>query len=133
MKRTLFLIASLLTSPVLAQEGIIWIEGEAAEKSSARKHGWYNSVKPDELSAGEWLSHFSNAGPAEGRWTIDVADGGEHEFWVRANPVGAKLSWRMGGQGEWTAIDFSDTLDQANIAADGGMRAHIDATSNGLA
>lgn len=103
-----------------AASTLIWIEGEAAESSTARVHSWYNSVKHDQLSGNNWMSHFSGARPAEGKWSFEVGQGGDYEFWVRANPVGqARLSWRLNGSGAWQPIDFSDALDVANLAVDG--------------
>jgi hypothetical protein len=102
------------------QSALIWIEGEDADSSNAQAHNWYNSVKRDQLSGGNWLNHYSNARPAEGRWRFQVERSGEYDFWVRANPTGkVKLSWRLGGEGDWQEIDFTDKVDRANIAADG--------------
>lgn len=116
------LVALLLLAAVSIHAAPIWIEGEDAVRSTARPHGWYNSVKKDELSGGDWLHHFSDAGPAEARYEFSADTAGDHQFWVRANPTGrAKLSWRLNGRNDWTAVDFSDTLDTANIASDGGI------------
>ena len=99
---------------------VIWVEGEAAASSNAQTHNWYNSVKRDQLSGGDWLNHYSNARSAEARWRFQVGQSGEYDFWVRANPTGkVKLSWRLGGEGDWREIDFAGKVDRANIAADG--------------
>ncbi len=113
-------LLSALAFPIFVHADVIWLEGEAAQTSTARKHGWYNSVKRDQLSGGDWMNHFTNAGPAEATWNFRVQSAGEHDLWVRANPTGTKLSWKLNDT-DWAEIDFSEKTDQANIAADGGI------------
>lgn len=101
------------------QGSLIWIEGEDADASNAQIHNWYNSVKRDQLSGGNWLNHYSGARAAEAKWRFKVGQSGNYEFWVRANPTArAKLSWRLGG-GDWNEVSFTGSQGRANIAADG--------------
>ena len=53
------LFACLCAAPTLGRAGeTLWIEGEAPTKSTFQKHGWYDDVKKDVLSGGNWLSHY---------------------------------------------------------------------------
>ena len=95
-----------------------WIEGQDAAESTAVRHGWYNSVRRDELSGGDWLSHFNDQ-PAEARYLVSLPAAGRYHFWLRANPVGnPRMDVRL-NDGDWTAIDFSEPVQNTNIAADG--------------
>ncbi len=103
-----------------SESSLIWVEGEAAASSNAQQHNWYNSVKRDRLSGGDWLNHYTRARQGEARWSVPVAQSGEYEFWVRANPTGkARLSWRVNGAGDWADADFSQAVQRDNIAGDG--------------
>ncbi|MES2571467.1 MAG: hypothetical protein V4710_15610 [Verrucomicrobiota bacterium] len=97
----------------------IWIEGEAATRHSMTRHPWwYDQVKKEVLSGGEWISNYNKEkeGIAEYDFTALKAD--DYAFWVRANPsVDAKLQWQLDG-GEWVPIDFKDARGNQNIAAD---------------
>lgn len=108
--------------PVLHEPGepenFHWIEGQDAAESNAVRHGWYNSVRRDELSGGDWLSHF-HAQPAEARFRLSIDADGSYDFWLRANPVGGpRLDYRL-NDGDWTEVDFSEPVQNINIAADG--------------
>ncbi|MGE9266865.1 MAG: hypothetical protein ACQKBY_02115 [Verrucomicrobiales bacterium] len=97
----------------------IWVAGEAAAESSARPHGWYDSVKEEALSGGKWLGHFSKEGEAVMRYRVAVPEAGDYTLWLRANPAaGARLSWQL-GEPEWREVDFSGALNQVNVAGDG--------------
>jgi hypothetical protein len=101
-----------------ADEGFVWVEGEAARARAVNRHGWYDSVKKSHLSGGDWLSNF---GPAEGTadYDFEVPSAGDYAFWVRANPVaGAALSYRLDG-GDWKAVPMGEARDSINIADNG--------------
>lgn len=111
----LFLIPCALATA----EDFIWIEGEAAQSSAMRDHGWYNSVKKGELSGGAWLSHFASGDAPVAGYAIESATAGAHEFWLRANPVaGARISVRV-NDGEWQSVSLQKREQQLNIASDG--------------
>ncbi len=97
----------------------IWIEGEMPTKSTMNRHPWwYDQVKKEVLSGGDWISNFDAAkeGTAEYAFAVERAD--DYAFWIRANPsVNAKLEWKLDA-GEWTGVDFADVRGQQNIAAD---------------
>ena len=102
-----------------AQAAWIWVEGEKPVKSTMTKHPWYTQVKRDQLSGGDFLSHFDPGKPGEAEYAVNAPAAGAYEFWVRANPVAARLSYKLNG-GAWTLIDLGQNqTDSVNIAADG--------------
>ena len=112
-------LLALLVLPFPASAAWIWVEGEKPAESTMNRHPWwYDQVKREQLSGGDFISNFSEdkAGEAEYRFTAPEA--GEYEFWVRANPIQARLSYRL-NNAAWTEIDFGKTqLGNVNIAAD---------------
>ena len=55
------LIASLLALAAPPDDDLIWIEGEAAKtKEVSPPHNWYNSVKKELLSGGDWISNYGD-------------------------------------------------------------------------
>jgi hypothetical protein len=111
-------ILLFLTSAVSAES--IWIEGEKPAKSTMNRHPWwYDQVKKDQLSGGDWISNFEQKKLGEAEYSVTPKAAGKFEFWVRANPIQAKLSYRL-NDGEWTPIDFEKSAGEpTNIAADG--------------
>jgi len=97
----------------------IWVEGEKPAKASMNRHPWwFDKVQKNQLSGGDMISNFDKGkvGEAEYRATARVA--GKFDFWVRANPVQAKLSYRL-NTGEWSEIDLSQNqVGNTNIAED---------------
>jgi hypothetical protein len=111
-----FLVALALSSP--ARAAWIWVEGEKPTKSTMHRHPyWYDQVKRDQLSGGDLISNFSEQ-PGEASYRFTAPSAGEFELWVRANPVQAKLSFRL-NDGPITPIDVDKGLESTNIAADG--------------
>jgi len=97
----------------------VWIEGERADTSTMQRHGWYNSVRQNELSGKDWLHNFGSDAPAVATYTFEAPEAGDYEFWVRANPTGkAQLSYKI-DEGDWQLIDQGDSKQQVNIANDG--------------
>ncbi len=101
-----------------ARADFIWVEGEAAGATTMRGHGWYDSVKKAELSGGAWLSHFRDGESPIARFQVNASQAGDHEFWLRANTVGARISVRVNG-GAWSAVPMDKVEQQINIASDG--------------
>jgi len=100
-------------------EDAIWIEGEAAGTKSVKPHSWYDQVKKDTLSGGNWLSNFSDSHVGIARYEFDVVEADTFSFWMRANPLRSSLSFRLDGGGEWSSIDLNrDQRGLMNIAAD---------------
>src|ERR1700744_4811956 len=74
----------------------IWIEGEKPTKSTMNRHPWwYDQVKKEHLSGGDWISNFDQKKTGEADYDIKTAEAGKYEFWVRANPTLSKLSFRV--------------------------------------
>ena len=98
----------------------IWVEGEKPAKQSMHRHPWwYDQVKKDQFSGGDFTSNFSEKERGEASYDVTATKAGAYEFWVRANPVQAALSYRLNG-GEWKAIATDkDLVDTVNVAADG--------------
>ncbi|HLY08794.1 MAG TPA: hypothetical protein VKW04_05725 [Planctomycetota bacterium] len=114
---TMLMAALLALAAPPGDDDLIWVEGEAAKtKDVSPVHGWYNNIKKDLLSGGDWLSNF---GGKDGLATYDVPvkKAGVYTLWVRANPIGAALAWRL-GDGEWKEIDTGKNVDSVNLAAD---------------
>ncbi len=97
----------------------IWIEGETATRSDVTRHPWwYDHVKKEALSGGDWISNFSEQKEGSAEYDFQAITPDTYAFWVRANPIaGAELSWQL-DKGPWTAIDFKDRRGEQNIAED---------------
>ncbi|HPD15539.1 MAG TPA: hypothetical protein PLE19_11340 [Planctomycetota bacterium] len=97
----------------------IWVEGEAARSNSMHRHPWwYDKVKKDQLSGGDFISNWSDK-PGEATYAFAAPVARTWVLWVRANPVGTQLSYRLDG-GDWARIDMSSSqVGNVNIAEDG--------------
>ncbi len=107
----------LFALSVAAHGASIWVEGEAPAKSTVQKHNWYDAVKRDVLSGGDWLSHYGEK-PGECSYAIEIAEAGDYAFFARLNPVASEPKWRLDG-GAWTAVTTGTAQQQQNIAGDG--------------
>jgi hypothetical protein len=98
----------------------IWIEGEKPTKSSLNRHPWwYDQVKQELLSGGDWISNFEQKKVGDAEYSVTPREPGKFEFWVRANPIQSKLSYRL-NDGDWTPIDLEKSAGEpTNIAKDG--------------
>jgi hypothetical protein len=117
------LLACLVTALALALPAAaetVWIEGESPTRSAVTRHPhWYDQVKRDALSGGDWISHFDEARDGRVAYDVAVKGGGTYAFWLRANPVKARLFLAVDG-GREAPIDLErDIVDATNIAADG--------------
>lgn len=114
----LLLLLAVLSPLAHAQDGLIWIEGESANKQNVTKHSWYSSVQKSQLSGNDFLSHFNDDKGAEATYLFDVETAGTYEFWIRANPIQSKLSYTLNG-GKEIDIDLTKSKrDEINIASD---------------
>lgn len=102
-----------------AADSYIWIEGEAAGRSNAASHPWYSGqIKKEELSGGNFLSHWSEGQPAEALYEFAAPAAGEYHLWIRANPVQSSLSISLNGGG-FTAVDMArEQTGNVNLASD---------------
>ena len=82
-----------------------------------QKQGWYDSVKRDLLSGGNWLSHYGSA-PGEAEYQVEVAEEGSYVVWARLNPVASEVKWKL-DDGAWTPADLKEPRQQQNVAGDG--------------
>jgi hypothetical protein len=97
----------------------VWIEGEAATRKNVTRHNWYDDVKKDTLSGGEWLSHFNEGKIGTAEFDFEITKADKYAFWIRANPIQAKLSYQLDKRGTFERIDLSkDQRGTANIASD---------------
>ena len=98
---------------------VIWIEGEKPTRQSMHRHPWwYDQVNKELLSGGDFISNWDDTKAGEAEYDFAAPQAGEYEFWVRANPVGTRLSFALNGEG-WTPIEMSKKSGETNIAADG--------------
>jgi hypothetical protein len=112
------LLTLLLALPLVAPAATIWIEGESPSSSTMHRHPWwYDKVKKDVLSGGDWISNFGKE-PGEAEYRFEITEPGDYRFWVRANPINSRLSYRL-DDGQWTEINLQgDKRGQQNIADD---------------
>lgn len=113
------LSAAAVPEPAPDPKDVIWIEGERPTKSTMSRHPWwYDQVKREVLSGGDWISNFNKDKVGEAEYAFDVLTPDTYAFWIRANPsVGAKLTWQLDA-GAWTPVNFTDARGNQNIAAD---------------
>ncbi len=97
----------------------IWVEGERPVRSSMNRHPWwYDQVKKDQLSGGDWISNFSEEKEGEAEYAFDVPRAARYAFWIRANPIQAAVDYAL-DKAPGKPIDMStDVLDTVNLAAD---------------
>jgi hypothetical protein len=98
---------------------LIWVEGESATVKEVTRHPWwYDKVKHDELSGGDFISHWNDKQPGEVGYDLKIPADKDYHFWVRANNVGTKLSYKL-DTGDWVAIETEkNPVDARNIAED---------------
>ena len=67
------LLVLLLTYCSAAGAQTIWVEGERPTRSTMNRHPWwYDQVKKDQLSGGDWISNFSEEKEGEAEYAFDV-------------------------------------------------------------
>lgn len=109
------LLALVLAAAASARGESIWVEGEDAARKAVVKHSWYDVVKKEGMSGGDWLSHYdARQGTAGYRFEAEKA--GEYTFWWRGNPFNAKVAYRLNG-GKTVEMDFTDKRGEYMISA----------------
>ncbi len=101
-------------SPAGADEAI-WIEGEKPSAADVSKHGWYDGVKKEGMSGGDWLSHYDGAKPGTATYEFDVAKADQYTFWWRGNPFAAKVGYKLNAA-DWQEIDFAEKRGEYMIS-----------------
>jgi hypothetical protein len=119
MIRRLLSLAALLSFVIPASADWHWIEGEKPSKQSMNRHPWwYDQVKRNEFSSGDFISNFSDDKPGEASYVVTAKKPGEYQLWVRANPLRTKLSFQI-NDGGWNEIDLEkNQFDNINVAGD---------------
>src|SRR4026207_2086428 len=108
MRRIILTLTLALASAVLPLHAVtLWQEGEAPASSTMHRHPWwFDQVKKDLLSGGDWISNFAKQeGTAD--YKVEIKEAGDYVLWLRANPTLTKLSWSLDA-GEWKAVDFAN-------------------------
>lgn len=97
----------------------VWVEGEAAQETSARAHSWYSGqVKKDQLSGGAFLSHFAPEGPVRASYVFEAPVAGRYKLWMRVNPAQAKYTFVLNGGVAQELVTAGQAQDEVNLAAD---------------
>ncbi len=108
----------LFTLPCSSFAETIWLEAEKPASSQVTRHPWwYDKVKTNELSGGDFISNWSKEKIGETEYRFSAAQAGKYEFWIRANPIQASLSYALNG-GPDTPIALAANQQSINIAAD---------------
>lgn len=117
-----FIVAVLggfLLGPLPGWGETIWQEGEHPASHKMNRHPWwYDQVKKEHLSGGDWISNFSEEREGTAEYRFRVQDGGEYVLWLRINPVRTRVSLSLDGA-PWRELDMSAATEVTNIAADG--------------
>ena len=109
------------SSAAVARGGVIWVEGEKPVVDQMARHPWwYGKLNAPDLSAGGWIEHFHKDQPGHLLYRLDAPDAGKRRLWLRANPAGASISFRVNG-GAWVPVDVSKATDRRNVAAGGAV------------
>ena len=99
MQYTWCLVVSLLTFlgfSCRASGAWIWVEGEKPAVNQMHRHPWwYDQVKKDQFSGADFISNFDKDKAGEAEYRFNAPESGDYEFWVRANPLTAKLSFAL--------------------------------------
>jgi hypothetical protein len=113
------LVAWTMLAPGRARAAWIWVEGEKPAADRMNRHPWYDQVKRDQFSGGDFISNFHADKPGEAEYRFTAPQPGDYDFWVRANPLQAKISYALNDRAD-TPIDLgSDKRGEVNVAADG--------------
>ncbi|HEY0457100.1 MAG TPA: hypothetical protein VGE41_12045 [Verrucomicrobiae bacterium] len=119
-KSLLHLLLLFTLAAFCAHADYIWIEGEKPTVNKMNRHPWwYDQVKSNEFSGGGFISNFNKDKPGEAEYKFTVSKTGEYEFWVRANPLQAKLAYSLNGSAEKDIDLTREKRGEINVAADG--------------
>src|SRR4029079_18862396 len=97
------MMLGLLLASAPARGATVWVEAENTDPPAGtmnRHRWWYDKVKTDRLSGGDWISNFSDEKDGTPRYTFTVAEARVYTFWLRANPVATRLAYRLDGAAE---------------------------------
>lgn len=109
---------ALLASVHVATATTIWIEAENPADSSVTRHPWwYDKVKRQDLSGGDFISHWNKDKVGEVTYRFDAPSARRFELWIRANPIQAALTYSVNGSAA-TAAPLERNEQSVNIAED---------------
>jgi len=111
-------VGGWMSMVLCAAQAYIWVEGEAPTQSEVVRHPWYDQVKPELFSGGDFLSHFNRERDGHASYTFNVSEGGKRSFWIRLNPVQAAMSFKI-NDGKWQHLNVEQSIQSDNAAADG--------------
>jgi len=116
----LLALSSFAATAAAAEKDWVWVEGEnPAGSKMTRAPWWYDQVKKEEFSGNDFISNWSEKEAGEATYRVAAPSAGEHEFWVRANPTVARLSYSLNG-GDFILLDQTRRAKGIiNVAADG--------------
>jgi len=110
------LVTCWISSPTWGET--IWQEGENPASHKMNRHPWwYDQVKKEHLSGGDWISNFSEEKEGTVEYSVSLKDGGDYVLWLRINPVRSRVSLSVDGS-PWRELDLSAATQVVNIAAD---------------
>jgi hypothetical protein len=102
-----------------AQPSWIWIEGEQPAEAKVTRHPWwYDQVKKQEFSGGDFISNWSDQRVGEVVYRFNAPKAGDYHFWVRANPVQSKLGYSLNGAASKPLDLAGQQTGNINVAAD---------------
>jgi hypothetical protein len=108
----------VLVSPLWAASDWVWVEGENAAETNITRHPWYHGeTRKDLLSGGDFLAHFSDQGPGQATYRVEVPSAGNYTLWVRANPVESRMTFRINNGPAQSINMHANPIDNTNIAA----------------
>lgn len=111
------IIAAAATSTIA---DVIWTEGETPAASTMVRHPWwYERVRKEELSGGDFIASFSDDKAGTAEYQITAKQAGEYQLYLRANPIQCEMSLQL-NKGPWQTIDMQHGVtENTNIADDG--------------
>lgn len=112
------LLAATLLRPFSVSSAILWIEGEKPVRSAVTRHPWwYDKVQKDELSGGDFLSHWDKDKTGEAEYRVEAPQAGDYDLWVRANPIQSRLTVSINAA-QPVDFPFASNEQSINIAED---------------
>jgi hypothetical protein len=112
-------LACVFTTLELNAVDWVWIEGENAVSSSMNRHPWwYDQVKKEQFSGGDFISNFSKEKAGEAEYRFKVEKAGDCEFWLRVNPTLSRLFYSLNGASEQEVDMTHEKRGEVNVAAD---------------
>ncbi|HMJ90605.1 MAG TPA: hypothetical protein VK530_12370, partial [Candidatus Acidoferrum sp.] len=116
--RVCILLCAFFAFTSVSWGATIWIEGEQPASNRTTRHPWwYDKVKTEELSGGDFISNWDKDKAGELEYRVDAAAAGNYEFWVRANPIQAAMTYSINGSTS-VPIAVNRNEQSINIAAD---------------